>query len=48
MGEALAIITRFVNAEWDIQQRLIRLQLLAKSLTGDEVARAHNYPPGTL
>ena len=52
MGEALAVLIRFVSAEWDIQQRLIRLQLLAKSLTGDEVARELitniNYPPGTL
>ena len=38
MGEALAVL-HFVNAEWDIKQRLIHLLLLTKSLTGDEVAR---------
>ena len=39
LGEAMAIIVRFVDAEWGIQQRLIRIQLLAKSLTGEEIAR---------
>ena len=39
MGEAMAIILRFVTDDWVIQQRLIRLQLLAKSLTGEEIAR---------
>jgi hypothetical protein len=35
MGEALAILVRFV----DDQQRLIRLQLLSKSIAGEELAR---------
>ena len=39
IGEAMAIIIRFVNKDWSIQHRLIRLQLLAKSMTGEEVAR---------
>ena len=27
------------DADWQIQQRVVRLMLLAKSLTGEEVAR---------
>ena len=38
-GEALAIIVRFIDESWSIQQRLVRLQLLVKSLSGEEVAR---------
>ena len=37
--EALAIILRFVSESWSIEQRLIRIQLLTKSLTGEEIAR---------
>ena len=36
--EALAIVVRFISNEWQIQQRLVRLQLLAKFLKG-ELAR---------
>ena len=36
LGEALAIIVRFV-IEWKIEQR--RLQLLTKSMSGEEIAR---------
>ena len=32
LGEALAIVVRFVDDEWNVQQRLIRLQVLAKDL----------------
>ena len=40
LGEALAIILRFVDrSSLKIHQRLVRMQLLAKSLTGEEVAR---------
>ena len=38
--EALAIIVRFVDrSSLKIQQRLLHMQLLAKSLSGEEVAR---------
>ena len=37
--EALAIVIRFVSDSWVIEQRLIRIQLLAKSLSGEEIAR---------
>jgi len=36
--EALAIIVRFVTDSWTIEQRLIRIQLLTKSLSGEEIA----------
>ena len=41
LGEALAIVVRFVSDsdDWKIEQRLIRLQLLTKSMTGEEIAR---------
>ena len=38
MGEALAILIRFVDDEYSIHQRLIRMQLLAKSIAGEELA----------
>ena len=37
-GEAFAILVRFVNDSFVIQQQLIAIQLLSKSLTGEEVA----------
>ena len=37
--EALVILVRFVDEKWNIQQCLVKLMLLAKSLTGEEVAR---------
>ncbi len=40
LGEALAIILRFVDrSTLTIHQRLVRVQLLTKSMTGEEVAR---------
>ena len=39
LGEALAIVIQYVTDDWSIQQKLVRLQILAKSLTGEEVAR---------
>ena len=39
LGEALAIIVRFITDEWEIKQRLLCLQLTAKSLKGEELAR---------
>ena len=39
LGEAMVIIIRFIDAQWVIQQRLVRMQLLAKSLTGEQIAR---------
>ena len=39
LGEALAIVIRFIDSSFLIQQHLIRLQLLSKSMTGEEIAR---------
>ena len=37
--EAMVVVLRFVDDSWNINQRVVRLMLLAKSLTGEEVAR---------
>ena len=39
MGEALALVLRFVSCEWSIEQRLTKVQLLSKSLKGEKIAR---------
>ena len=39
LGEALAIVVRFIDESFAIQQRLVRLRLLVKSMTGEEIAR---------
>ena len=39
LGEAVAIVLRFVDDGWNIKQRLVHLQIIAKSLTGEELAR---------
>ena len=39
LGEALAIVLRYISPEWTIEQRLVRMQLLSQSLKGEEVAR---------
>ena len=31
LGEALAVVLRFLNRDWSVQQRLIRMQILSKS-----------------
>ena len=38
LGEVFVTVVRFAY-EWSIQQRLIRMQLLVKTMTGDEIAR---------
>ena len=38
-GEALAVIVRFVDKEFEIQQLLVRLNVLAKSLNAQQLAR---------
>jgi len=39
LGEAMAVVIRYIDPSFNIQQRLIRLQLLAKSMAGEEIAR---------
>ena len=38
-GEAIVIVLRYVSDSWMLEQRLIRVQLLSKSVTGEELAR---------
>jgi len=38
VGRGLAIVVRFVGPNGCIYQRLIRVQMLAKSLSGEEIA----------
>ena len=35
----MAVILQFINDDWMIQQCLVRVQLLSKSLSGEEIAR---------
>ena len=37
--EAMVIVLRFIDEKWKIQQRVCRLMLLTKSMSGEEVAR---------
>ena len=37
--EALVIVVRFLDDDWCIQQRVARLMLVAKSMSGEELAR---------
>eukprot|EP00117_Sycon_ciliatum_P001327 scpid51838/ scgid7033/ len=39
LGEALVIILRFVTTNWEAAQRLVRLRILSKSLTFQQLAR---------
>ena len=39
VAEAFVVILRYVDDQWNIQQRVVGLMLLAKSLAGEEVAR---------
>lgn len=39
MGEAMGIVVRYISHDWKIEQRLVHLQLLAQSMSGEEVAR---------
>ncbi|KAK3749798.1 hypothetical protein QZH41_000861 [Actinostola sp. cb2023] len=39
LGEALAIVVRFVYEQYKVQQRLIRLEVLARSLNAEQLAQ---------
>lgn len=45
--EAVATIVCFVDSDFLIQQRLVQLQLLAKSLNGQELAHVLTSTPST-
>lgn len=38
----MAIIIRFVSSDWKIEQRLVRVQMLSKSLAGEEIVLSVN------
>ena len=38
IGEALAIVVRFID-RWNVQQRLVKLEVLARSLNAEQLAR---------
>ena len=42
LGEAIAIVARFVSDSWEIEQRILSIQMLAKSVNGEELARELN------
>ncbi len=37
-GEALAILVHYIDDSWNVQQQLLCIRLLSKSLTGEEIA----------
>ena len=37
-GEALAILVRYIDDSWNVQQQLLCIRMLSKSLTGEEIA----------
>ena len=39
LGEAMTIILQYVSDSWTLEQCLVRIQLLSKSMTGEEIAR---------
>ena len=40
LGEALAILLRFVDQDWHLKQRLVRFHIVAKSMSVQQLARA--------
>ena len=38
LGEVLAVVVRYIDG-WEIQQCLVRLEFLTKSISGEEVAQ---------
>ena len=47
LGEAMAVVFRFVSKEWTLEQHLVKLQMLAKSMKGEEIARELIHVPST-
>ena len=37
-GEALAILVRYIDDLWNVQQQLLCMRMLSRSLTGEEIA----------
>ena len=47
LGEALVVLLHFVSSNWSVEQCLVRVQTLSKSLTGDRQG-AHQRALGYL
>ena len=39
LGEALAIVVRFIDNQWLIQQRVVKLEVLARSMNAEQLAQ---------
>ena len=39
LGEALVIVVRYIDKDWNIQQRLLKLEVLANSMNAEELAQ---------
>ena len=39
LGEVFVIVVHFVDSDWVVHQRLMRVKMLANSLSGEEIAR---------
>ena len=50
LGEAIVILIRHVADDWNLVQRILQVRLLAKSMTGNEIAREliSIYIPGVF
>ena len=56
LGKALAIVVRYIQEDFKPIQRLVRLEVLAKTLKGEELAQrlmsclavAYNFGPGSI
>ena len=51
LGEALAIVVRYIQEDFKPTQRLVRLEVLAKTLKGEELsclAMDYNFGPGAI
>ena len=39
LGEPLAVVLHFVSSDWSVKQHHVRVQMMSKSLTGEEITR---------
>ena len=39
LGEALVIVVRYIDKDWNIRQRLLKLEVLAKSMNAEQLAQ---------
>ena len=39
MGDAIVVLVRYVSDSWELEQCLLRVQMVEKSMSGEEIAR---------